>query len=1354
MKKAVTRVCTLIMITVLLAASFPSRMYAAEDNGDIGQEENFEEFDTIEFPEDINAGEGEEEFPEESSSEYDDGEMGNEGDIVIPDDAESAVFDDSELDIEDGEEVYSEDSPIYVDEELSGTDDYVDEDTSVTIGSEEEQDDELNAEQEEEEFNEPEGEQISEPAGESEEGTEEELIDEAEEEPEEVLTDEAEEEDQNDELNASSGRLSTSKNKLLIQKGSTSSFTLTVNDLRGSAYLQCTRSDSLPVTLRFDSYWSGMSIGLNVTATGLGSGYVIVYLKSSSTDAIMDTVYVNVSTYSSPSVSASASSVSMYAGESKNVTFTASGCGGGIYLRYGTTNSQNYSCSWGSWSGSSVPLTIRGNSEGSGYVTVYLFDSLTDTQLASTKISVKVNSKQSPKLTLSKSSVTVSKGSSDSVKVTVTNSSGTIRLSYGQTNSSAFSCKWGSWSGSTIPLTITGNAKGTGTVYIYLLDDYGQTLASTSFSVTVNENAKVTVSKSSVSIKTGATASVNVTVSGLSGKATVQYGTTNSSAYSCAWGSWSGSTIPLKITGKNKGSGKITVYLKDSNGNTLSTASISVTVTASASPGLSVSKTSVSVAAGKSTSVPVTITNGGSGLSLQFYVPKGSPFTCSWGQWSGYTNPLTINGTKGGSGTVTVYLRNSSTGAAIASAKISVTVTGAPATIKQLSYPFDNFGSIAPYSLCKKMFGNNEFARAVYRARISDGGNCFGFAATSGMFYKSGNGVTVSDFNSSKSWVYQLAKRDSSKSFSTNVQRFIEALQISQVSWMKRETSVSVSTLGSLISHVQSEKKNGKPVMVCVRGYVNGYRAGHAILAYDVQQVDSTHTRLLIYDSNHNQTTRYLDIYKNSSGSYKSWSYNLWSGLTWSSSNGELAYNSYDDYYKLWQNRGRLSVSNMNLFISNSRDFELFDVNDNVAAVVKNGELVESKDGVEQVLCYGVRPDGTSNPSVLYLPVELYTLKNTDKKIDNLDVQLVNEELGVQVMTSGDEVTMCADDSCNLSSVKLNSQGENNDYQIFLTSSRDGDPDCIEMSGASDGETISVMIENGDVQTLNANDAAVTVSETNGDGEDKYFAISVNAGMHGTIVSDKSNLATLGDERTYTITPEDGYDIEDVKVDGNSVGAVSSYTFTDIDANHEISATFRNNRPLPGKTTRGDMFNLANNVKVTWKEVSGAKYYKVYREGITDPKETQDEPVVVTTGLVGWDSAPGLTNGHAYRYRIVASLTGRGDPSGDSESSYSKVMYRLKTVVIRSVKNTAPGKVTVKYDRTESGDSYVLQYCERQDMVGAKTKVVLGAGNTSYVIGGLKKGKTYYISIRVRKKVDGIDYYTTFGVPKKVTISR
>ena len=232
----------------------------------------------------------------------------------------------------------------------------------------------------------------------------------------------------------------------------------------------------------------------------------------------------------------------------------------------------------------------------------------------------------------------------------------------------------------------------------------------------------------------------------------------------------------------------------------------------------------------------------------------------------------------------------------------------------------------------------------------------------------------------------------------------------------------------------------------------------------------------------------------------------------------------------------------------------------------------------------------------------------------------------------------------------------------------------------------------------------------------------------------KDGSKTLVLDTDYTVSYKNNTNTGTATVDIKGKG---SYTGT-------VTKTFM---ILPGKTTRGDMFNLANNVKVTWTAVPGAKYYKVYRSGVKDP-------VIVTTGLVGWDKEPGLVNGQKYTYKIVASLTGKGDSSGDSTLSYSKVMYRLKTVVIRSVNNTAPGKVTVRYDKTTSGDSYVLQYCERQDMVGAKTKVVLGANNTSYVIGGLKKGKTYYISIRVRKKVNGIDYYTTFGVPKKVTVTK
>ena len=186
-----------------------------------------------------------------------------------------------------------------------------------------------------------------------------------------------------------------------------------------------------------------------------------------------------------------------------------------------------------------------------------------------------------------------------------------------------------------------------------------------------------------------------------------------------------------------------------------------------------------------------------------------------------------------------------------------------------------------------------------------------------------------------------------------------------------------------------------------------------------------------------------------------------------------------------------------------------------------------------------------------------------------------------------------------------------------------------------------------------------------------------------------------------------------------------------------------------GKTTRGDMFNLANNVKVTWKEVPGAKYYKVYRSGVKDP-------VIVTSGTVGWDKAPGLQNGKTYTYRIVASTTGKGDPSGDSKLSYSKVMYRLQTTAFNYVKNTAPGKVMVSYNKSAFGDSYVLLYADNKEMKNAKSKVIYGAATTAVELGGFKREKTYWFQIRVRKSIAGFDlpFYTTFGVQKPVSITK
>ena len=68
--------------------------------------------------------------------------------------------------------------------------------------------------------------------------------------------------------------------------------------------------------------------------------------------------------------------------------------------------------------------------------------------------------------------------------------------------------------------------------------------------------------------------------------------------------------------------------------------------------------------------------------------------------------------------------------------------------------------------------------------------------------------------------------------------------------------------------------------------------------------------------------------------------------------------------------------------------------------------------------------------------------------------------------------------------------------------------------------------------------------------------ITASAGAGGTISPSGSTSVNHGENLAFTITPNTGYSITSVAVDGVSQGAISSYTFNNVSANHTISATF------------------------------------------------------------------------------------------------------------------------------------------------------------------------------------------------------
>ena len=73
----------------------------------------------------------------------------------------------------------------------------------------------------------------------------------------------------------------------------------------------------------------------------------------------------------------------------------------------------------------------------------------------------------------------------------------------------------------------------------------------------------------------------------------------------------------------------------------------------------------------------------------------------------------------------------------------------------------------------------------------------------------------------------------------------------------------------------------------------------------------------------------------------------------------------------------------------------------------------------------------------------------------------------------------------------------------------------------------------------------------------KTFTINATAGANGSITPNGNSTVAYGGSKSYTITPNAGYEVNAVTVDGINMGAITSYTFTNVTANHTINATFK-----------------------------------------------------------------------------------------------------------------------------------------------------------------------------------------------------
>ena len=71
-----------------------------------------------------------------------------------------------------------------------------------------------------------------------------------------------------------------------------------------------------------------------------------------------------------------------------------------------------------------------------------------------------------------------------------------------------------------------------------------------------------------------------------------------------------------------------------------------------------------------------------------------------------------------------------------------------------------------------------------------------------------------------------------------------------------------------------------------------------------------------------------------------------------------------------------------------------------------------------------------------------------------------------------------------------------------------------------------------------------------------YYTIKATAGTGGSISPSGNVSVREGRDQTFTITPDKGYAVFNVKIDGRSIGAVKSYTFENVKRAHTIEVSF------------------------------------------------------------------------------------------------------------------------------------------------------------------------------------------------------
>ena len=115
---------------------------------------------------------------------------------------------------------------------------------------------------------------------------------------------------------------------------------------------------------------------------------------------------------------------------------------------------------------------------------------------------------------------------------------------------------------------------------------------------------------------------------------------------------------------------------------------------------------------------------------------------------------------------------------------------------------------------------------------------------------------------------------------------------------------------------------------------------------------------------------------------------------------------------------------------------------------------------------------------------------------------------------------------------------------VTLTATPDVSSTFAGWSGGCTGASLTCPV------TMNSNTSVTAAFNL------KTYTITANADANGSISPQGQVNVNYGASQAFSINPNPGYQVTDVKVNGISVGAVTSYSFANVITNHTIQASF------------------------------------------------------------------------------------------------------------------------------------------------------------------------------------------------------